>query len=82
MLLDKKEKPIGIQVVGSGAGEIVNQWVAVLNGKVKLTALAGAVHPYPTLGEIRKRISGDVFATKLYSPTVKKILKLLFNLNA
>jgi pyruvate/2-oxoglutarate dehydrogenase complex dihydrolipoamide dehydrogenase (E3) component len=79
MLLDEKEKPIGVQILGPHAGELLNEWVAVLNGKVKLSTLAGAVHPYPTLGEINKRVTGTFLSGKIFSDTVKKGLKLFFN---
>ncbi|UCE82813.1 MAG: FAD-dependent oxidoreductase [Deltaproteobacteria bacterium] len=80
MILDEKEKPIGVQILGPQAGELLNEWVAVLNGKVKLSTLASAVHPYPTLGEINKRVAGTFFSPKVFSDRVKKGLKLFFNL--
>nr|MBF0223498.1 FAD-dependent oxidoreductase [Desulfobulbaceae bacterium] len=80
MLLNDKEKPIGIQIIGPHAGDLLGEWVAILNGKVKLATLAGAVHPYPTLAEINKRVAGTYFSGKIFSDTVKKGLKLFFNL--
>ena len=79
MLLDEKEKPIGVQILGPHAGDLLAEWVAVLNGRVKLSTLAGAVHPYPTLAEINKRVAGSFLAGKIFSDTVKKGLKLFFN---
>lgn len=80
MILDEKEKPIGIQILGPQAGELLNEWVSVLNGKVKLSTLASSVHPYPTLGEINKKVAGTFFSPKLYSDKVKKGLKFFFHL--
>ena len=80
MILDKDEKPLGVQILGPRAGELLNEWVAVLNGKVKLSSLASAVHPYPTLGEINKRVAGTYFSPKIFSDKVKKGLKFFFNL--
>jgi pyruvate/2-oxoglutarate dehydrogenase complex dihydrolipoamide dehydrogenase (E3) component len=80
MLLDEKEKPIGVQILGPQAGDLLSEWVAVMNGGVKLSTLASAVHPYPTLGEINKRVAGNLLATKIFSENVKKVLKLFFNL--
>jgi pyruvate/2-oxoglutarate dehydrogenase complex dihydrolipoamide dehydrogenase (E3) component len=80
MLLDEKEKTIGVQILGPHGGDLLGEWIAVLNGKVKLSTLAGAVHPYPTLGEINKRVAGSFLSGKIFSPTVKKGLKLFFNL--
>jgi hypothetical protein len=51
-----------------------------MNGKMKITTLAGAVHPYPTLGEINKRVAGDLIAKKIFSEPVKKGLKFFFHL--
>ena len=80
MLLDRKEKPIGIQILGLHAGDLMSEWVAVLNGKVKLSTLAAAVHPYPTIGEINKRVAGNYFSPKIFSEKVQKGLKFFFNL--
>jgi pyruvate/2-oxoglutarate dehydrogenase complex dihydrolipoamide dehydrogenase (E3) component len=80
MLLDEREKPIGIQIVGPHAGDLVSEWVAILNGKVKLSTLAAAVHPYPTIGEINKKVAGTYFTPKIFSDKIKKGLKFFFNL--
>jgi len=79
MLLDSKGKPIGVQILGPHGGELVSEWVAVMNGGVKLSSLASAVHPYPTLSEINKRVVGNYFTGKIFSPTVKKTLKFFFH---
>ncbi|PID39243.1 MAG: mercuric reductase [Proteobacteria bacterium] len=80
LILDKKEKPVGVQILGLRAGDLIAEWVAMLNGGVKLSTLASAVHPYPTLGEINKRVTGNIFSPKIFSPTVRKGLKFFFNL--
>jgi pyruvate/2-oxoglutarate dehydrogenase complex dihydrolipoamide dehydrogenase (E3) component len=80
MLLDEKEKPIGVQILGPQAGDLLSEWVAVMNGKVKLSTLASAVHPYPTLGEINKRVAGNLLATKIFSEKMKRALKFFFSL--
>ncbi len=80
MILDKSEKPIGVQILGPQAGELLSEWVAIFNGKVKLSTLASAVHPYPTLGEINKRVAGSYFSPKIFSDRVRKGLKFFFHL--
>ncbi len=80
MVLDEKEKVIGVQITGPRAGDLLGEWVAVLNGGVKLSTLAGAVHPYPTLAEINKRVAADLLATRIFSDRVKKGLRLFFQL--
>ncbi|NJD55839.1 MAG: FAD-dependent oxidoreductase [Nitrospirae bacterium] len=80
LILDAKEDPLGVQILGLHAGELISEWVAALNGKVKLSALAGAVHPYPTLSEINKRVVGNYFSGKIFSGKVKKTLRFFFSL--
>jgi len=79
LLLDEKSNPLGVQILGPQAGELISEWVASLNGKVKLSALAGAVHPYPTLAEINKRVVGNYFSGKIFSEKVRKGLKFFFD---
>ena len=80
MILDNKEKPIGVQILGPHAEDLLNEWVAILNGKVKLSTLAAAIHPYPTIGEINKKVAGSYFSPKIFSEKVQKGLKFFFNL--
>jgi pyruvate/2-oxoglutarate dehydrogenase complex dihydrolipoamide dehydrogenase (E3) component len=80
MILSEDEKPLGVQILGPQAGELLSEWVAVLNGKVKLSTLASAVHPYPTLGEINKRVAGTYFSPKIFSDKIRKGLKFFFHL--
>lgn len=79
LVLDKKEKPLGVQIVGPHAGELVNEWVAVLNAKAGLSTLASSIHPYPTVGEINKRVASSVLSPKLFSDKVRKTLGFIFD---
>ena len=80
VLVDPRGKPLGVQIVGPHAGELIHEWVAVIQGGVKLTTLAGAIHTYPTLAEISKKTAADYVAEKLFSDRVRKLLHLLFRL--
>lgn len=79
LLLDRKEKPIGVQIAGIHAGELVGEWVAALNAKTGLSTLASSVHPYPTVVEINKRVAGKVLSPKLFSDKVRKTLGFIFD---
>jgi len=79
LVLNKKEKPIGVQIAGIHAGELIGEWVAAVNGKVGLSTLASSIHPYPTVTEINKRVAGKVLSPKLFSEKVRKTLGFLFD---
>lgn len=78
LILSTKDKVLGVQIAGLHSGDLIGEWVAALNGKVKLSTLAGSIHPYPTLTEINKRVVGKVFSEKIFSDRVKTALKLFF----
>ena len=80
ILVGTKGRLLGCQIVGSHAGELIHEWIVALAGGVKLSTMAGAVHVYPTLSEISKRVAGDVFAARLFSERTKGVLRLLFSL--
>ncbi len=79
MLLNAKKKPIGVQILGLHAGELLSEWVGIFNGKINLSTIAGAVHPYPTLNEINKKVVSNYFSSKIFSDKVKKTLKFFFD---
>ncbi|MXQ06282.1 FAD-dependent oxidoreductase [Alphaproteobacteria bacterium GH1-50] len=75
-----KGKPVGATIVGAQAGELIGVWaLAVANG-LKMSAIANMVAPYPTLGEINKRVAGAYFSPKLFdNPTVKRVVRFVQN---
>ena len=73
-------KLLGCQIIGAHAGELIHEWVIAVSGGVKLSAIAGAVHIYPTISEISKRVAGKIFAEKIFSDRTKNILKFFFSL--
>ena len=79
LLQSKDGKPLGVQILGPRAGDLLGEWAAVCSGKIGMTTLAGTVHPYPTLAEINKRVAGNIVGEKIFSDTVRRGLKLFFN---
>ena len=71
-------RPIGATIVGENAGELIGVWALAIANRMKMSAVAGMVAPYPTLGEINKRVAGAYFGPKLFdNPNVKKIVGLV-----
>jgi pyruvate/2-oxoglutarate dehydrogenase complex dihydrolipoamide dehydrogenase (E3) component len=79
LLLGAGGKPLGVQIVGPHAGEIASEWVAALNARTKLSSVASAIHAYPTVSEINKRVAGKVFSSKLFSDKMRKTLAFIFD---
>ena len=80
VLVDAKGRLLGCQIVGPHAGELIHEWITAMNGGVKLSTLAGAIHVYPTLSEISKRAAGSFYSEKLFSDRAKNVLRFLFHM--
>lgn len=77
LILSPGGKPLGVVLVGQGAGELIAPWALVLAGKLKLADLASSIAPYPTRAEINKRLAGLVYSPRLFSPGTRKLVSLL-----
>ncbi len=73
-----KGRPVGVSIVGPGAGELINLWALVLANRLKMSHVAAMVSPYPTMGEINKRIAGAYYFPRLFDkPLVKRIVGMV-----
>jgi pyruvate/2-oxoglutarate dehydrogenase complex dihydrolipoamide dehydrogenase (E3) component len=73
-----KGRPVGAGIVGAQAGELIGLWSLALSTGLKMSALAGMVAPYPTLGELSKRAAGAYFSPKLFDNAgVKRVVRLV-----
>ena len=71
-LMVVKGRPVGVSILGPQAGELIGLWSLAISARLKLSAIAGTVLPYPTLGEISKRAAGAYFSPKLFASPVRK----------
>lgn len=70
--------PVGVTIVGHQAGELSNLWSLVIANGLKMSAVSAMVSPYPTIGEINKRVAGAYFSPKLFeNDTLKKVVRLV-----
>lgn len=73
-----KGRPVGASIVGASAGELIQIWALVLANKLKMSAVAGMVAPYPTLGEVNKRAASAYFTPKIFdSPMLKRVVRFV-----
>ena len=65
-LMAVKGRPVGATILGAQADELIGVWAIAIAAGTKLSKIAGAVLPYPTLGEINKRAAGNYFSASLF----------------
>ncbi|MFT6912444.1 MAG: pyruvate/2-oxoglutarate dehydrogenase complex dihydrolipoamide dehydrogenase (E3) component, partial [Paracoccaceae bacterium] len=73
-----KGRPVGASIVGAQAGELIGMWAMAIANKLKISAIANTVLPYPTLSEVNKRAAGAYFSPRLFeNDMVKKVVGLV-----
>lgn len=77
VITSKKGHILGASIVGPHAGELLGPWIIALQTKQKISTIASAIFPYPTLSEISKKAAGSFFTDFLYSNTIKKVVRFL-----
>lgn len=69
-----KGRIVGATIVGEHAGDLISEITVAMQGGVKLGALSGVIHPYPTTAEAIQRI-GDAYNKTRFTPLVAKLLR-------
>jgi pyruvate/2-oxoglutarate dehydrogenase complex dihydrolipoamide dehydrogenase (E3) component len=73
-----KGRPVGASIVGAQAGELIGLWSLAISARLKMSAVAGMIAPYPTLGEVSKRAAGAYFSPQLFAnPWLKRFVRLV-----
>ncbi|MDP1874668.1 NAD(P)/FAD-dependent oxidoreductase [Phenylobacterium sp.] len=72
-----KGKVLGVTLVGRHAGDHIALWALVLSASLKLSQVTGMIAPYPTRGEISKRLAGQWYTPALFSPRTRKVVSIL-----
>jgi pyruvate/2-oxoglutarate dehydrogenase complex dihydrolipoamide dehydrogenase (E3) component len=79
-ITDRKGRIVGATIVAPHAGELIQPWCLAISRRLKISALAGFVPPYPTLGEASKRAAGSYFTETLFGPRTRWLVRLLSRL--
>ena len=77
VVVGARGKILGASIVGLHAGELLQPWVLAISQGLKIGAMANIIAPYPTLGEVNKRVAGSYYTPSLFSDRTKKIVRFL-----
>lgn len=76
-LIIKKGRLIGAQIVGPHAGDVIHELVLAIQGKMKLSKIAGLIHAYPSYAQVNRRVASQYFRDKLFSNGTKRLVRFL-----
>ena len=77
ILIDNKDKVLGVQIVGYHAGDLLTSALFAVNQRWKASTFLSPIYPYPTTGDIYKRAVGMHIAPRLFNDKVRFFLRLL-----
>lgn len=77
VVASKRGRVLGASVVGRHAGDLLQPWILAIAENIGLRAMAAHIAPYPTLGEVNKRVAGSYFEPRLFSPRTRKLVRFL-----
>jgi pyruvate/2-oxoglutarate dehydrogenase complex dihydrolipoamide dehydrogenase (E3) component len=79
-ITDRRGRILGATIVAPHAGELIQPWCLAIAKRLKISALASFVPPYPTLGEASKRAAGSYFTETLFGPRTRGLVRFLARL--
>ncbi len=77
MVTNKNGLILGVSIVGTGAGEMMNMWSLAITNKMKVGDVVGYVSPYPTLSEIGKRAAVTNYTSLASKPIIRSLINFL-----
>jgi pyruvate/2-oxoglutarate dehydrogenase complex dihydrolipoamide dehydrogenase (E3) component len=77
LITTMKGKVLGVTLVGRHAGDHIHLWSLVMSAGLKLSKLTSMIAPYPTRGEISKRLAGQWYTPALFSGRTRKLVSIL-----
>ncbi len=65
-------KLIGCSITAKNAGELISFWAFIIAKNIRISDINAMVPPYPTMGEVNKRVVNEYYAPKIFG---NKLLK-------
>jgi pyruvate/2-oxoglutarate dehydrogenase complex dihydrolipoamide dehydrogenase (E3) component len=80
VLVSRKGHILGASILGAQAGELIFPWVMAIQNKMKISAIATTIAPYPTFMEVSKRVAGSYYTDKIFSSRMRSLVKFLMGI--
>ncbi len=78
-VLHRKGKILGATLVAAHAGDMIGGLALAITAGVSLGQISATIHPYPTQGEIVRKV-GDAYRREALTPRVRKLFAAWFRL--
>jgi pyruvate/2-oxoglutarate dehydrogenase complex dihydrolipoamide dehydrogenase (E3) component len=68
---------LGATILGPHAGELLHETVLAMKAGLRIDAISGAIHAYPTLSQVHKRVVNTYYGEQLFSAKTRALVKWL-----
>lgn len=76
-ILTDKGRIIGAQIIAPHAGELIHELALAIQARMKVSDITSLVHAYPSYAQLNKRLAGQYYQQRLFSPRIKKLVAIL-----
>ncbi len=81
LVCNGKGRLFGAHILGSGAGDLLNEYIFAMKNRLPVQKISGTVHVYPSMGQIIKRGADQYYKEKFFSGWFPKFSRLWIGLN-
>lgn len=76
-ILTDKGRIVGAHIIAPHAGEMIHELALAIQEKMKVSKITSLVHAYPSYSQLNKRLAGQYYKDRLFSPFTKKMVAIL-----
>jgi pyruvate/2-oxoglutarate dehydrogenase complex dihydrolipoamide dehydrogenase (E3) component len=76
-LVVARRRVLGAGILAPHAGEMIGAWTLAIGRRLRLSAPAGMIVPYPTRAEAGKRAAGEFYAPRLFAERTRRLVRAL-----
>lgn len=77
VITTRRGRILGAAILAPNAGDLIQTWQLAMAQNLPIRTVAALVAPYPTFGEISKRVAGSFYTPRLFSAGTQRIVRLL-----
>lgn len=76
-ILTDNGRIVGAHIIAPHAGELIHELALAVQERMKVSKLTSLVHAYPSYSQLNKRLAGQYYKGRLFSPLTKKMVAIL-----
>jgi len=78
-ILTNRGRIIGAHIIAPHAGELIHELALAVQEKMKISKITSLVHAYPSYSQLNKRLAGQYYKDRLFSPFTRKLVALFWS---